>query len=85
MWSRPLSSSLQAEEYKYYQSGAFENFDGVPAWDGTAYVYVEGTQGRFDCTHGFDLVQIEIDDTIDYILQETGDYLLQEDGSRLLL
>jgi hypothetical protein len=85
MWSRPLSSSRYAEEYSYYQSGAFTNFDGVPAYDGTAWVYVEGTEGHFDCTHGFDLVQIEIQDLKHYLLQENGDYLLQEDNSRILL
>jgi hypothetical protein len=85
MWSRPTSSSLYVDEYEYYQSGGFENFDGVPAFDGTSYVYVEGTQGRFDCTHGFDLVQIEIEDTIAALLQENEDDLLQEDGSRILL
>ena len=85
MWSRPIGSSRHAEEYNYYQSGSFENFDGIPAFDGTAWVYVEGTEGHFDCTHGFDLVQIEIDDITDYLLQENGDYLLQESGSRILL
>jgi len=85
MWSRPLGSSTYALEYNYYQTGGFVNFDGVPAWDGTSYVYVEGTEGRFDCTHGFDYIQIHIDDFHEFILQENGDYLTQEDGSRLLL
>jgi len=85
MWSRPLGASLYAEEYEYYQSGGFENFDGVPAFDGTAYVYVEGTEGKFDCTHGFDLVQIEIIDDISFLLQENVDFLLQEDGDRIKL
>jgi len=85
MWSRPIGTSLVPDEYKYYQSGGFANFDGVPAWDGTAYTYVEGTEGRFDCTHGFDLVQIEIEDSIEFLLQENGDYLLQQDDSRIYL
>jgi len=91
---------------QYYQSGGFENFDGVLAWDGTsyvqerqwdgtAYVYVntgvplyiavEDTQGRFDCTHGFDLVQIEVIYQLSYLLQENGDYLLQENGDRIII
>jgi len=85
MWSRPLSSSLQSADYNYYQTGGFQNFDGVPVYDSTAYIYVEGTQGRFDCTHGFDMVQIEIEDTLAYLLQENGSYLLQEDDSRIFL
>lgn len=87
MWSRPLGASLYANEYQYYQSGAFENFDGVPVYDSTSgmYIYVEGTQGSFDCPHGFDLVNIEIEDVIPELLQENGDFLLQEDGSRILL
>jgi len=90
MWSQPLDATLIAEEYKYYQSGGFENFDGVPALDGTSYVYVEGTQGIFDCTHGFDLVQIEIIDDLAFLQQESADpfnldYILQEDGFRIRL
>jgi hypothetical protein len=70
-----------------YQSGGFENFDGVPvlAPDGTTYIYVEGTEGHFDCTHGFDVVKIEIDEDVGYLLQQNGDYLLQQDGSRIIL
>lgn len=85
LWSIPLNASLQAEEFQYYQSGGFENFDGVPALDGTSYVYVEDTEGHFDCTHGFDLVQIEIQDITEFLLQENGDYILQENDSRILL
>ena len=87
MWSRPLGSSLQAEDYNYRQTGGFVNFDGVPgAVDSTAYIYVEGTEGRFDCTHGFDLLEIEIEDVpVEFIAQENGDLLLQEDVSRILL
>ncbi len=85
LWSRPIGASLIPEEYKYFQSGSFVNFDGVPAFDGTAYVYVEGTSGSFDCTHGFDLVHVDIEDSTSYLLQENADYLLQEDGSRIYL
>lgn len=85
MWSRPLNASLDSVEYKYYQTGEFINFDGVPSADVGENVYVEGTQGRFDCTFGQDMVHIEISDGYNYILQETSDYLLQETGDRLLL
>ena len=56
---------------QYYQSGGFAAFDGG---------------GTFDCTHGFDLVQIEVQETVgDYILQENSSRILQENGSGLLL
>jgi len=84
MWSRPLNASLDSDEYRFYQTGEFVNFDGVPL-DTTGLAYVEGTQGLFDCTHGQDIVEIEIEDLNAYILQETEDYLLQENGDRLLL
>jgi hypothetical protein len=60
-----------AEPTNYYQSGGFSAFDGG---------------GTFDCTHGFDLVNIEVVDLIgNFILQENGDKLLQENGFDLLL
>ena len=98
-------STATADVSLYYQSGGFENFDGVPSWDGTTfvqnrvwngssydfidtttplYMFVEDTEGKFDCTHGFDLVQIEIASDLQYILQENGDYLLQENGDRII-
>ncbi len=85
MWSRPIGSSLYADEYDYYQSGGFVNFDGVPAFDSTAYIYVEGTQGRFDCTNGFDVVTIGIEDVAPKLLTQDGDLLLQEDTARIIL
>ena len=85
MWSRPIASSILASEYNYYQTGNFINFDGVPSADIGEDVYVEGTQGRFDCHFGKDVVEIEIQDENCYLLQENSDYLLQEDGSRILL
>ena len=57
----------------------------MPAFDGTSYVYVEGTQGRFDCTHGFDMVQITIEENLAYLLQETGFNLLLETGGKIQL
>ena len=56
-------------DLQYYQSGGFRDFD---------------VEGRFDCTHGFDLVQITVEDT-SYILQENDAFLLQEDGGRLII
>ena len=103
------TDSTSASFSQYYQSGGFENFDGMPVWDGTSYVQeriwdssshsyiyvnttiklykaIEDTEGRFDCTHGFDLVQIEvIDQFSSALLQENGYYLLQENGGRIIL
>lgn len=74
---------------QYYQSGGFRNFDGIPAdapIDSTSNdYYVPGTEGSFDCTHGFDLVQIEIQDVTRFLLQENDSFLLQEDDGRILL
>lgn len=56
--------------FNYYQTGGFADFD---------------TGGTFDCTHGFDLVQITIEEDLAYILKEDGGYLLQESGFRLQL
>lgn len=56
--------------FSYYQTGGFADFD---------------TGGSFDCTHGFDLVQITIEEDLAYILTEDGGYLLQQNGSRLQL
>ena len=39
----------------------------------------------FDCTHGFDLVQITIQEITPAILKEDGDFLLKEDGGKLLV
>ncbi len=87
MWSRPLGASIYVNEFQYYQSGTFINFDGVPVYDAdsTAYIYVEGTQGTFDCPNGFDLVHIEIEDMYLELLQENYGNILLEDGSRILL
>jgi len=55
------------------------------------YTTVEGTEGRFDCTHGFDLVQITIEDALGFILVDSPDpkydgvFLLQQNGGRLRL
>lgn len=84
MWSRPLNSSLVSDTYNYRQTGSFINFDGVPL-DSTGVVYVEGTQGHFDCDHGKDIVEIEVYDTISFLLQQNGSFLLQEDGSNIVI
>ncbi len=75
MWARPLNLSITPDEYEYYQTGQFVNFDGVPTEtiDSTSNidVYVEGTQGRFDCSYGRDIVDIKI-------LLDTG-YIIHKD------
>jgi len=57
--------------FEYYQTGGFRDFD---------------VEGRFDCTHGFDLVQITVmEGDVQYLLQENGAYLLQEDYGRIII
>ncbi len=67
----PTGDTL-VEPTDYYQSGGFAAFD---------------SGGTFDCTHGFDLVNIELVDLTAQalLLQENGDKILQEDGSGILL
>lgn len=89
-WNLPFASSLNVEEFEYYQTGGFRDFDGLynptPSDStGNINVSIPGTEGSFDCTHGFDLVQIEIEDVSRFILQENGFYLLQENSGRILL
>jgi hypothetical protein len=55
--------------FVYYQSGGFADWD---------------TGGMFDCTHGFDLVQITIEEITPAILKEDGSFLLQENGDKLI-
>lgn len=85
MWSRPLNSSEDINSYNYYQTSGFMNFDGVPLNDSTGVVYVEGTQGTFDCIHNQEIVDIEIQDIQDYLVQEDSGRLLLEDGFEILL
>ena len=70
IWSVPEERSYGIDSIDYYQTGGFRDFD---------------SEGTFDCTHGFDLVQITVEDVYAFLLQETGFYLLQEDGFRILL
>lgn len=56
--------------FNLYQSGGFQDFD---------------TNANFDCTHGFDLVQITVTAALAALLQENGAYILQEDDARILL
>jgi len=92
MWSLPFNSSLEPDEYKYYQTGQFVNFDGVPLESpadstGNVSVYVEGTQTVFDCSYGRDIVDIEISDSESFLLWEgvdgigTEGFLTQENDS----
>lgn len=63
-------SETTYDTFTYYQSGNWHDFD---------------TEGRFDCTHGFDLVFIDLLPGLPAIQLENGEYLLQENGGRLLL
>ena len=69
-WSIGESTVADVDVYEYYQTGGFRDFD---------------SEASFDCTHGFDLVQITVEDVTAYLLQESGFYLLQQDGDRILL
>jgi hypothetical protein len=87
--------------YEYYQSGGFRDFDGVPStsipvyvnsYDGTSVVPVfvgygpePGTEGTFDCTHGFDQVFITVIQEGAYLLQESEFKILQENEGGILL
>lgn len=55
---------------EFHQSGGFQPFD---------------TGASFDCTHGFDRVEITVYPTGFFILKEDGSYLLKEDGGRIKL
>jgi len=59
------------EEFLHRQESGFRLFD---------------TMGRFDCTHGFDMVEISIEPVlqIGVILQENEGWLLQEDAVDIL-
>lgn len=64
------SGDTLVEPVQYYQSGGFTDHDAG---------------GTFDCTHGFDLVNIEVLDTIgQYILQESGSKIELENGAGAL-
>jgi methionine-rich copper-binding protein CopC len=65
-----VGAENKLDEFLFIQTGGFRHFD---------------EEGVFDCTHGFDLISITIEDVTDYLLLEDGFYLLQENGSRILL
>ncbi|MFX1538372.1 MAG: hypothetical protein ACFFDI_29630, partial [Promethearchaeota archaeon] len=69
-WVMPISTNEFFETYAYSQTGQFRDFD---------------LEGTFDCTHGFDQCDIEIEDVTSYLLQENSFFLLQETGERILL
>lgn len=64
------SSETITQPVEYYQSGGFAIFDGG---------------GTFDCTHSFDLVQIEVEVIVGNLLTEEGGNILQEDTGGILL
>jgi len=55
---------------EFHQSGGFQLFD---------------TGASFDCTHGFDRVEITIYPSGFFLLKEDGGYLLKEDGGKIKL
>jgi len=80
-----------------YQSGGFRDFDGVPSssvpiYDGTTLVGFgpdPGSQGTFDCTHGFDLVFITVEEVVPdadcYLMTEEFGYILLEDDGKIVV
>jgi hypothetical protein len=69
-WALPVSSNAIFESYFYRQEGQMRGFDD---------------DILFDCTFGMDLVEVELEETISYLLKEDGSFLLQENDDRLLL
>jgi hypothetical protein len=65
------SGDTLVEFTDYYQSGGFADFD---------------SEGAFDCTHGFDLVNIEVQQfNVRYLVQEDGGNIVLEDSTGSLL
>ena len=60
-----VTNVFDSTNFTYYQTGGFADFD---------------TGGMFDCTHGFDMVQITIEENLAYLLKEDGGYLLLDDS-----
>jgi len=69
-WAFPVASSTVFENFLFRQTGQMRDFDA---------------DGTFDCTHGMDQVDIQIEDVINFMLLESGGYVLQENGSRIIL
>lgn len=69
-WACPLSSSDRLEDFLYRQTGQMRDYD---------------TEGTFDCTHGQDQIDIEIEDVINFMMQESGSYLLEENSSKIMI
>jgi len=65
-----VGAENKLDEFLFIQTSGFRHFD---------------EEGVFDCTHGFDLISITIEDITDYLLLEDNFYLLQENGYRILL
>lgn len=65
-----VENSFATADVTYYTTGAIPDYD---------------YGGVFDCTHGFDLVQIKMFQDIGILLQENGADLLLEDGGQILL
>ncbi len=94
-----VSDGTTPINFEYWQSSGFRDFDGVPSTsypvyvqDGTTLVLIgygpePGSEGTFDCTHGFDLVHItsEYIPFVGSLQQENLDYILQENLYRIRL
>ena len=64
------TSETIVQPIDYYQSGGFADFD---------------YGGTLDCTHGFDLVNVEVVEVVDYLVQQSGDRILQQNGDGIRL
>ena len=62
--------AIDATNFTYYQTGGFADFD---------------TGGMFDCTHGFDMIQITIEEPAGFLLKQDEGYLLLQTGGRIEL
>ena len=69
-WLIPNYTPFLFDLLEYYQTSGFRDFD---------------SEGRFDCTHGFDHVEITVERVCNSLLQEDGFNLLQENGDKICL
>lgn len=69
-WSLPVSSNTVFDSFFFRQTGQMRGFD---------------SEISFDCTYGMDMVEVTVEESINYLLLESGDRMLQEDGSAILL
>ena len=65
-----VPQEVEFDNYTYFQSGEFRPFD---------------ENAKYDCTHGFDRIEIEFATIGYFLLTEGGGYLEQENNSRIKL